>query len=996
MLTEFNICPYTGLRSFTEDESIYFKGRDEHIQIATTQLEKNKFLMLTGASGDGKSSIVYAGIIPNARAGFLKANYSNWQVADFRPERTPFQNLCAALSKAFNIESISTVESELQYGFSALSDLYKSSKLYFDKSTVDYQQASEDDRKKMQYSAANLLILVDQFEEFFTNPENYANGIPTVNATLTINLLLETARIAFEKNLPIYIVFTMRSDFIGQCAAFRGLPEFIGFSQFFVPRLNRKLLQEVIEEPCSLSGHNINRRLTERIIYDMTDGVDQLPILQHALNQIWKAADDGKEEMDLIHYAMVGGLNPEELPPEDQDRFNEWFDRLPKRIQKCFHSRSLHNVLDAHANKIYESAAAYLKEKTGKIISNKLAHEIIKVAFTCLTKSDKSREVRNRMTLEEIRDILNNPEADLDTISGVINSFRDPGNTFIRPFILEDSSSHNLKADSVLDITHESLIRNWDMLRIWTKEEYDKFTVFKDFKQQADRWLQHEKSGGFLLPIGSLTYFEKWYADAGINKNWINRYNEQVTDTPKNLDESAQIVVDSGDFLAKSARKHMITRAVVKFGPRKIAAVISVLVILGLSSFYYYDYKKRTNDYVIRQIHRDAITLINGDKAGYEYKATYAINSERIEKGKFFPILNSIESDQNRFKTAIAAAELLVHHDRQGNLSLKKPAILYADSLATRLYNTIPDEQEDQNTALKDLLNLAEILEYYLYFFENDKEVKLAQSNVIGMLAGLTIQLLENPYDDMDMQKFNESIEMGLNHYQFTNKQLEHIVSILLDKNSAIQSHYSKEKIITAGATSDTFSHNGKYQILANVYASLGNTKACLISIDKLIENQPNYNTYPTDGNTIAGYFANYGHWQALDTYVSGYAERTGYKPFEIYRQIANKSGHITQSINDRFQYNAYSDNDVWYNPVLDYMLDSTLNGLYNSYLKSINTNTSQGDERNFNLAIYYKQKGLFTAKRNQDKQKNSTNWADDVKEYFAKSYSWFSKTSEK
>ena len=56
--------------------------------------------MLTGASGDGKSSLVYAGIIPNARAGFLKSKYTNWCVADFRPERTPFQNLCRCIGEA--------------------------------------------------------------------------------------------------------------------------------------------------------------------------------------------------------------------------------------------------------------------------------------------------------------------------------------------------------------------------------------------------------------------------------------------------------------------------------------------------------------------------------------------------------------------------------------------------------------------------------------------------------------------------------------------------------------------------------------------------------------------------------------------------------------------------------------------------------------------------------------------------------------------------------
>src|SRR5678815_4402820 len=122
------ICPYTGLRSFTEEESLYFKGREDDIDQATDQLQRNKFLILTGASGDGKSSLVYAGIIPNARSGFLKSKYSQWCVADFRPERTPFQNLVNTVSRQLDIPNQDTVLAELSHGFSALIDLYKNSK----------------------------------------------------------------------------------------------------------------------------------------------------------------------------------------------------------------------------------------------------------------------------------------------------------------------------------------------------------------------------------------------------------------------------------------------------------------------------------------------------------------------------------------------------------------------------------------------------------------------------------------------------------------------------------------------------------------------------------------------------------------------------------------------------------------------------------------------------------------------------------------------------
>ncbi len=79
-------------------------------------------------------------------------------------------------------------------------------------------------------------MVVDQFEEFFINPENYAAGRPSTAAQTVVNLLLETTRLAQARGLPIYIVCTMRSDYVEQCAKFGGLLEQIGISQYFLCR----------------------------------------------------------------------------------------------------------------------------------------------------------------------------------------------------------------------------------------------------------------------------------------------------------------------------------------------------------------------------------------------------------------------------------------------------------------------------------------------------------------------------------------------------------------------------------------------------------------------------------------------------------------------------------------------------------------------------------------------------------------------------------------
>jgi energy-coupling factor transporter ATP-binding protein EcfA2 len=383
------ICPYPGLRPFTEEESLYFKGREDQIINLAGVLQEKKFLMVTGASGDGKSSLIYGGLIPHARAGFFKATYTKWNVAAFRPERTPLKNMTDSLATQLQLDP-DTVAVELSRGFSSLVELFKSSSLYIDKESKAWREAGDEERAILERQAGNLLVIIDQFEEFFTNPENLIQGVPSQDSRLLLNIILETSKISLRNNLPIYIVCTMRSDYIGHCAAFQGLPEYIGFAQFFVPRLQRKELHHVIEEPASLNGNKISNRLTDRLIFDLEEGPDQLPILQHALKQIWKAADNGREKMDLIHYAMVGGMDGEKLPIEDLVRFREWKEKLPEYEKKYLEKPGLSNVLDIHANTLYEEAATCYNKNAVRPLTTKETKLIIALTFSCLTRIDET------------------------------------------------------------------------------------------------------------------------------------------------------------------------------------------------------------------------------------------------------------------------------------------------------------------------------------------------------------------------------------------------------------------------------------------------------------------------------------------------------------------------------------------------------------------------------------------------------------------------------
>ncbi len=970
------ICPYTGLRSFTEEESLYFKGREEDIDQATQQLQKNKFLMLTGASGDGKSSLIYAGIVPNARAGFLKSKYTQWCVADFRPERTPFHNLCKSIGKQLNIGNTYTVQSELNHGFSAIIDLYKNSKRYIDTNSVAWQSADEAGKAALKRQAANLIILVDQFEEFFTNPENYHKGVPSRDANLVLNLLLETARIALDEDLPVYIVFTMRSDYIGQCAAFRGLPEYIGFSQFFVPRLNRTQLQHVIEEPSVLSGNRITRRLTERLIHDLTEGVDQLPIVQHALNQVWHAADNGREEMDLIHYAMVGGMPVNELPDEQVDRFKTWFEGLAPDIKACYHKPNLQNVLDTHTNKLFEQAGEYFAQKTGKTISDEDAKAIIKTTFTCLTKIDQSRAVRNRMTLEEITNIIGRPELGTKEIGGVLNIFREPGNTFLRPFILDDADSQTLSETDVLDITHESLIRNWEYLGDWAKEEFDNYTISIDFEQQLNRWVESGKSQDFLLPIGPLTYFENWFNTAKPNAHWIARYLPEEIDQDKKLANAKLVLSNAKEFLKRSAGKHVVTRTVMRFGPKRIAASLGIIAIIILSSFGIRDYFRKQNDNVLKSIKAKTFELANVPKLSPEFPIP-PITEQLILGNVSIPeVIDAVKDPKQKIKIATGIATQLV---MQGRYEPKKE-ILQSLTIADSLLELLPISGNGRELSEKlKLIHDFSVTAGLASFFNQDESLKSLVTSNAKRSAQWAMQIFkEQPEDFTDIQNLSLALDNAINHKVFSPEEINQLLKIISPfENNArttwLEKNYQRDKVLVRGGQNYGPRFNGLYQDLAYLYAATGRTEKVLQCMDTLLQYQAGYfqndlATHIENAANIAAVFYTYGNTNYLDSFVQEYCKRKKISTVEFYNRLVSWSSINSSNTN----YFSGAGGQEFCNMNIQYSSDSMLSFFFTKLKEEI-LKIKDNNDRNFNLAVILKNEGILFAYRKEIRGKGKS-----------------------
>ena len=192
----------------------------------------------------------------------MTAAGSHWEVVVMRPGGDPLTNLAAALVEADLYDPdedgiVDQVRTTLDRSAPGLSEAVRQS---------DVEKGT------------NVLVVVDQFEEIFRFREQ--GGQSHQEALAFVKLLLEASQ---QQNTPAYIVLTMRSDYLGDCAQFRGLAQAVNEGEFLIPRLTRNQRRSAISGPVQVGGAEISKRLLTKLLNDVGDDPDQLPVLQHAL-----------------------------------------------------------------------------------------------------------------------------------------------------------------------------------------------------------------------------------------------------------------------------------------------------------------------------------------------------------------------------------------------------------------------------------------------------------------------------------------------------------------------------------------------------------------------------------------------------------------------------------------------------------------------------------------------------------------------------------------
>jgi hypothetical protein len=218
------IDPYPGLRPFLESEAHLFFGREEHTEELRRRLA-NGFLAVVGTSGSGKSSLVRAGLVAEVKA----ERQTEWRIAELRPGSSPIVHLAQALSTALKKER-SALFSDLAPEL--LEEALTGDRAYL-LATLRCGPLGlvELLRESPLPAGVRLLVFVDQFEEIFrfrregaACPEGRTTGHTRSDESESfVALLLETAR--HPETKCVDVLLTMRSDYLGDCAVFSGLPE---------------------------------------------------------------------------------------------------------------------------------------------------------------------------------------------------------------------------------------------------------------------------------------------------------------------------------------------------------------------------------------------------------------------------------------------------------------------------------------------------------------------------------------------------------------------------------------------------------------------------------------------------------------------------------------------------------------------------------------------------------------------------------------------------
>jgi hypothetical protein len=325
---------------------------------------------------------------------------------------------------------------------------------------------------------------------------------------------------------------------------FQGLPEAVSASQYLTPRLTREELELAIAGPARVFGGQVDSKLQNRLINDFGTDPDQLPLLQHALARLWSrcSVSVAAPLLTVQDYEAIGGLA---------------------------------EALSKHGDEV-------LAELTPE------QQRIAEIMFRRLSGSENGRrDVRAPARFEEVAKIA---AVEVSEVTAVAEAFLRPDCRFLA------APEGPLRADTLLDVSHESLIRQWQRLVGWVAAEAESIEMYRRLCDWARRW---EQGNAELWRGPDLASALAWRQQEKPSPEWAERYGGrdrfQLAMQFLDASEAAQRAAVAAEEAGRQAQLRRIRRLAWGFGAATVSLAAAILLYCVA---YRWDFNAYYKDYV--------------------------------------------------------------------------------------------------------------------------------------------------------------------------------------------------------------------------------------------------------------------------------------------------------------------------------------------------------------------------------------------------------------
>ena len=379
-------------------------------------------------------------------------------------------------------------------------------------------------KKLVAKDEGKVLFVVDQFEELFRY--SLPGNINSSHAT-TAKFVDCIVNLVGQNAVNVFTIVTMRSDFIGECAHYQGLTQLINNSSYLVPHMGTENYREAIVGPVNYAGAKIDPKLVDILLGDIGNRTGQLPVLQHAMMRIWcrwQELDQADRPINKTDYDSVGTMS---------------------------------GAMSIHAEEAYEELSPRGKE-------------ICEILFRTITeKGSDNKGLRHPSSVTAIKSIAG---CTSEEILEVVGKFRTASRSFIIP-------GHNVPLDdnSIIDLSHESLIRLWDRLREWIDDEAASVQMYLRLSEASALYQQGKTS---LWRPPDLHLAISWRDKHKPDLAWAERYNPAFERAMVYLRTSEKVYLEEEENKIR-LRKREMSRA------RIIALILGVAAIISAAFMFF-------------------------------------------------------------------------------------------------------------------------------------------------------------------------------------------------------------------------------------------------------------------------------------------------------------------------------------------------------------------------------------------------------------------------